>query len=382
MCIRDSFKERLKQPKSLALYESMMKFTKEVQSGTIKVKDLKTTVQQFIAQFEEDFQNLWAESEEDYQNNCEAIEGIITKLLYPKLIVLYDTERDRRLSYLFKVFDFIELSHLEAGPDIDAETFAHAVENIRKIDQLKKPWDKLIVIVNCCKLVSSMVFHAKEDDKPTGADDFLPVLIYVVLKAKPANIATNIEFIKDFRSAQRLRGLDEYYFTAFQSALEFIEQLDASKLKIDPEEFERKVEDARARIDFVGEVFDVGALPMSPSREESIADTEERSTKSEGKKDNGLAEMNQSKNVIINSFLNLRYVPPLDSRKLKFATRTADSLLVSEVPDLLAEHKQILAAYNDLRRRLEDTITKGEGMLRDVRSASVGKESRKFLGLF
>eukprot|EP01017_Pseudomicrothorax_dubius_P038011 TRINITY_DN5640_c0_g1_i4.p1 TRINITY_DN5640_c0_g1~~TRINITY_DN5640_c0_g1_i4.p1 ORF type:complete len:228 (+),score=59.84 TRINITY_DN5640_c0_g1_i4:651-1334(+) len=227
-----------------------------------------------------------------------------------------------------------------------------------------------------------MVFHAKEDDKPTGADDFLPVLIYVVLKAKPANIATNIEFIKDFRSAQRLRGLDEYYFTAFQSALEFIEQLDASKLKIDPEEFERKVEDARARIDFVGEVFDVGALPMSPSREESIADTEERSTKSEGKKDNGLAEMNQSKNVIINSFLNLRYVPPLDSRKLKFATRTADSLLVSEVPDLLAEHKQILAAYNDLRRRLEDTITKGEGMLRDVRSASVGKESRKFLGLF
>eukprot|EP01017_Pseudomicrothorax_dubius_P038008 TRINITY_DN5640_c0_g1_i1.p1 TRINITY_DN5640_c0_g1~~TRINITY_DN5640_c0_g1_i1.p1 ORF type:complete len:163 (+),score=34.54 TRINITY_DN5640_c0_g1_i1:98-586(+) len=126
----DHFKERLKQPKSLALYESMMKFTKEVQSGTIKVKDLKTTVQQFIAQFEEDFQNLWAESEEDYQNNCEAIEGIITKLLYPKLIVLYDTERDRRLSYLFKVFDFIELSHLEAGPDIDAETFAHAVESI------------------------------------------------------------------------------------------------------------------------------------------------------------------------------------------------------------------------------------------------------------
>ena len=35
---------------------------------------------------------------------------------------------------------------------------------------------------------------------PTGADDFLPVLIYLVLKTKPINPISNIEFIKKYRS--------------------------------------------------------------------------------------------------------------------------------------------------------------------------------------
>ena len=50
---------------------------------------------------------------------------------------------------------------------------------------------------------------------PTGADDFLPVLIYLVLKAKPTNPISNIEFIKKFRAPHRLVGLEDYYYTAF-----------------------------------------------------------------------------------------------------------------------------------------------------------------------
>ena len=42
---------------------------------------------------------------------------------------------------------------------------------------------------------------------------------------------------RDFRSSFRLRGLQEYYFTSFESALKFIQEVDLSKLKIDKEEF-------------------------------------------------------------------------------------------------------------------------------------------------
>lgn len=42
-----------------------------------------------------------------------------------------------------------------------------------------------------------MIAHAtKNAEKCTGADDFLPTLIYAVIRAKPQNIACDISYIR------------------------------------------------------------------------------------------------------------------------------------------------------------------------------------------
>lgn len=93
--------------------------------------------------------------------------------------------------------------------------------------EYKTPRDKMIAIINTCKIISSMVYNSKSANKaPTGADEFLPVLIYLVLKAQPKKTQTYVQFIVDYRADKRLKGLEEYYFTAFQSAIEFIENLE------------------------------------------------------------------------------------------------------------------------------------------------------------
>ena len=51
------------------------------------------------------------------------------------------------------------------------------------------------------------------------------MLIYVIIKAKPFKIASNIYFIRDFRSSDRLNGEDEYYYTTFDAAFNFIKNL-------------------------------------------------------------------------------------------------------------------------------------------------------------
>lgn len=64
-----------------------------------------------------------------------------------------------------------------------------------------------MTIINACKLISTMVWHATkqgEDGKPTGADEFLPVLIFTVLRAKPSNIFRSIEYIRYFAYVERV----------------------------------------------------------------------------------------------------------------------------------------------------------------------------------
>ena len=85
-----------------------------------------------------------------------------------------------------------------------------------KIDFFKAPRDKIISIINCCKIVSSMIWKSKKQNKtPTGADEFLSVLIFVLIKTKPKKLASNIAYIRDFRGNGRLNGEDEYYLVTF-----------------------------------------------------------------------------------------------------------------------------------------------------------------------
>lgn len=53
---------------------------------------------------------------------------------------------------------------------------------------------------------------------PAGADDFLPVLIYVVIHANPPQLASNLEYIQRFRMHSRMVSESAYFFTQLVSA--------------------------------------------------------------------------------------------------------------------------------------------------------------------
>uniref|UniRef100_A0A7S3FZ12 VPS9 domain-containing protein n=1 Tax=Palpitomonas bilix TaxID=652834 RepID=A0A7S3FZ12_9EUKA len=77
------------------------------------------------------------------------------------------------------------------------------------------------------------------DAAVVGADDFLPLLVLVLLRVNPPKLVSNVEYCIRFRHPSRLRGEAQYYLTNLHSAVLFIENMTASSLTIDEKEYEK-----------------------------------------------------------------------------------------------------------------------------------------------
>jgi hypothetical protein len=66
---------------------------------------------------------------------------------------------------------------------------------LQKMDSYCPPKDKVICILNCCKVIYHHLNRAAIASLTSaGADEFLPILIYTVIKANPKRLYSNLVY--------------------------------------------------------------------------------------------------------------------------------------------------------------------------------------------
>ncbi|CAF0809811.1 unnamed protein product [Brachionus calyciflorus] len=88
---------------------------------------------------------------------------------------------------------------------------------LKRLNIYRTPQDKLACIRKCMLTIQNLLAIAKS---PVCADDLHPVLIYVIIKANPPTIISNVQYIEGFYGKQL--ELEDYYWAQFIFAFSYI----------------------------------------------------------------------------------------------------------------------------------------------------------------
>ncbi|KAL0979395.1 hypothetical protein UPYG_G00184520 [Umbra pygmaea] len=246
-----SFLKLLRKPSSQRLQSRCTAFLNTMEAyHELPVQKQSDLVQDFYQNIAVHFSSL---SEVQVSQMMEHMEKLIMTRLH-KWVFCHDScddeVKDLALQKRIRSLNWVTPQMLRVPfPDENAEVisdpFLPAITAIIEMDAKRAPQDKLSCVSKC----SQNVFKAlsRTNTEPANADDFLSALIYVVLKANPPRLYSNMQYVIRFGLPHSLMaGESGYYFTNLSCAVAFIEKLDGPALNISTEEFEGYVQGRRA----------------------------------------------------------------------------------------------------------------------------------------
>ena len=215
------------------------------------IDKLSAMVQEFYQKLERRLNSkpelYHALTEEDIKKILDYAEKYVMICGYRHLFcptITNDEDKDLELQNRIRNLNWVSTQDLnccinESSQDV-RDLLYEAINDILEIDGKLAPQDKMECLTRCSKKIFDMLKISNET--PASADDFLPCLIYICLKANPPRIQSNINFVTRFCNENKLRmGEGGYFFANLCCAMSFIENMTAESINIDPKEFESYV---------------------------------------------------------------------------------------------------------------------------------------------
>ncbi|XP_062020455.1 vacuolar protein sorting-associated protein 9A-like [Rosa rugosa] len=359
------FLDRMRNPASLDLVRSIKSFIVSFSFYPANPENDGKRVQEFFATMEDSIRDhpLWAgATDQEVESAMEGLEKYVMTKLFSRTFSSSpeDAKIDLEVSQKIQLLQtFLKPEHLDIPLVLRNEaSWLLAEKELQKINAFKAPREKLLCIMNCCKVINNLLLNASMSEKHVlaGADDFLPVLIYVTIKANPPQLHSNLKFIQLYRRQAKLVSEAAYYLTNLVSAKTFISELNAKSLSIDEIEFEENMQAAR--------------LTNKETQKEATHTLEEMTT-SQDHEDPGPSLRSHDKETRGGS--NYPYMD-----------KDAGDLTVGDVERLLSVYKEVVTKYTSLctafrqlsLSRIENHVTNLEDRnVSSTQSAETGMNS-------
>lgn len=171
-------------------------------------------------------------------------ERYITTRLYKSLIAAVNAaneEKDLAIQNRIRSLAWVSGEHLDCGllesNQEVRETLDIVITGLIEMDSQRTPSDKLECLVTASLQLLRVL---GESSGPASADDFLPALIFCVLRANPPLLHSNIAYITNFAQQASLQsGQAGYFFTNLCCAVAYIEKVSGESLGLTEDQFDR-----------------------------------------------------------------------------------------------------------------------------------------------
>lgn len=339
------FLNRMRHPAAADLVRAIKSFivsflihTTDAENDSRKLQDFLVTMETTIKEH-----TLWANaSHEDIDSAIEGLEKYVMTKLFNRTFAssAEDVEADQEISEKMGLLQhFIRPDHLDIPTVLHNEaSWLFAAKELQKINAFKSPREKLLCIMSCCRIINNLLLNISmsTNHAPAGADDFLPVLIYVTIKANPPQLHSNLQFIQLFRSHSKLVSEVEYYLTNLISAETFIRNINASSLSMEESEFQKNMQSSK-----LANEGNVTGQRSIPQLSEDAAPSMRR----------------HGKEIHVD----------LDGCQYPFMKAEAKDLTAEDVQQLLRLYKQVVTRYTVLSKALARLSLREDQLLQSMK---------------
>ena len=112
---------------------------------------------------------------------------------------------------------------------------------IKKLNEAKSVYDKLDCIRNAYVIMNNTIKFSSGKNEDAGQDELTPLFQYILIKAQPDRLFSNINYIKCILSEADLRGERGFLVSQMESASSYILNITHEQLKISKEEFDKNM---------------------------------------------------------------------------------------------------------------------------------------------